>query len=146
MRSRDLIRGLVEKEMDGTAEGLNGHGVPSNRIVVAGFSQGGAISLLTGLTAPQPLAGVAALSAWMPLRNKIADLRTNPKPFPVFEAHGTADQIVDYAFGKATSEGLRGPLGFGDLVEFHSYHGMMHSACMDEVRDLGAWLERVLPI
>lgn len=146
LKSTELIRGLVQKEVDGSAEGLNGHGVPSNRIVVAGFSQGGAISLLTGLTSPVPIAGVAALSTWLPLRNRIEQLRTNPTPFPVFEAHGTADQIVDFAFGKATYEGLRDKLGFGKLVVFHEYKGMMHSACPQEIHDLGQWLERVVPI
>lgn len=144
MKSTEAIRTLVQKEIDGTAEGLNGHGVPSNRIVVAGFSQGGAIALLNGLTAPAPLAGVAALSTWLPLRNKIQTLRTNPKPFPVFQAHGSADQIVDFAFGRATHEGLRDQMQFGNLAEFHEYRGMMHSACPEEIRDLGAWLERVV--
>lgn len=146
MRSTSLIRDLVKQEIDGSAPGLNGHGVPSNRIVVGGFSQGGAIALLAGLTSPSPIAGVVALSTWMPLRAKIEAMRTSQELFPVFQAHGTADQIVNYEFGKATHEGLRTQLGFGKLAEFHEYKGMMHSACPEEIRDLGQWLERVVPI
>ncbi|WFC98014.1 lysophospholipase [Malassezia yamatoensis] len=146
LKSTESVRSLVQKEIDGSAEGLNGHGVPSERIVVAGFSQGGAIALLLGLTTTWSLAGVAGLSTWLPLRKQILELRANPKPFPIFEAHGTADQIVNFAFGKATYEGLRDQLHFGDQIEFHEYAGMMHSACPQEIQDLKQWLEKVIPI
>lgn len=145
LHSTELVHGLVQQELNGTAPGLDGHSIPSSRIVVAGFSQGGAISLLTGLTSPVPLAGIAALSTWLPLRAKIVSLRKNQAKFPIFQAHGTSDQIVDYKFGEMTHEGLRDQLQFGSAAEFHRYPGMAHSACPEEITDLGTWLEKVLP-
>ncbi|WFD25253.1 lysophospholipase [Malassezia nana] len=146
LRSVEAVRGLVQQEVDGSAPGLNGHKVPMNRIVLAGFSQGGAISLLLGLTQTEPLAGIAALSTWLPLHAKIQSMRPpTSAPFPLFQAHGTVDQIVDYQFGKRTFSFLQDELGFHSQAEWHEYR-MPHSACPEEIRDLGAWLERVLPI
>lgn len=145
MQSTSAIQRLVRAELDGTAPELNGNRIPADRIVVGGFSQGGAIALLTGLLSPEPLAGVAALSTWLPLATKVPQLRRRQGAFPIFQAHGTADPIVDPDYGRQTSEALRTQFGFGDAAEFHTYHGMVHSACPEEINDLSAWLERVLP-
>ncbi|PKI83189.1 lysophospholipase [Malassezia vespertilionis] len=145
MKSTEAIRGLVQEEINGTASQLNGHKVPSSRIVVAGFSQGGAISLLTGLTSPAKLAGVGALSTWLPMYAKVPAMRTQ-SDFPIFQAHGTSDQIVDFKFGESTHKHLANDLGFNKLAEFFPYEGMQHSASPQEIIDFGKWLERVLPI
>jgi len=143
LQSTQAIRALVNAEADGSAPGLNGHRVPLNRIVVAGFSQGGAISLLTGLTSPVPLAGVGALSTWLPLHRKIASMRPTQATFPLFQAHGTADTLVNFEFGQQTHTYLK-QLGFTQ-AEWHQYDGMAHGACPAEITDLGAWLAKVVP-
>lgn len=146
LRSVEAVRQLVQQEVDGSAPGLNGHKVPMNRIVLAGFSQGGAISLLLSLTQRERLAGVAALSTWLPLHAKIQSMRPpTPPTFPIFQAHGTLDQMVEYQFGQRTFAFLQNELGFQSLAKWHEYP-MPHSACPAEIRDLGAWLERVVPI
>lgn len=141
--STEAVRTLIAQEADGSAEGLNGHKVPLHRIVVAGFSQGGAIALLCGLTHPSPLAGVAALSTWLPMHEKWEATPPKQTGFPLFQAHGTQDTVVDYRFGKMSNEALR-RFGFGDKLSWHEYP-MPHSACPDEIRDLAAWLEQVVP-
>lgn len=133
LESTDEIKKLIKAENDGSAQGLDGHQIPSERIVVGGFSQGGAISLLTGLTNPNAVAGVAALSTWLPLRAKMATLRTpTSKNLKVFQAHGDADQVVKYEYGQRTVSFLKNELELSD-VEFHTYPRMPHSACPEEV-------------
>lgn len=135
LKSTDEIKKLIKAENDGSAQGLDGHQIPSERIVVGGFSQGGAISLLTGLTNPNAVAGVAALSTWLPLRAKIATLRTpTSKDLKVFQAHGDADPVVKYEYGQRTVAFLKNELGLSEKdVEFHTYPRMPHSACPEEV-------------
>ncbi|KAI3479833.1 hypothetical protein L1887_58080 [Cichorium endivia] len=113
-RSRSSSRA----ENDGSAQGLDGHQIPSERIVVGGFSQGGrAIALLTGLTNQIAVAGVAALSTWLPLRAKIAALRApTSKNLKVFQAHGDADQVVKYdrnILARAVRKALEPRAGLG---------------------------------
>ncbi|KAJ1030758.1 hypothetical protein NDA18_001994 [Ustilago nuda] len=147
LKSTDEIKKLIKAENDGTAQGLDGQQIPSGRIVVGGFSQGGAISLLTGLTNPNAVAGVAALSTWLPLRAKIATLRTpTSKNLKVFQAHGDADPVVKYEYGQRTVAFLKNELGLAEKdVGFHTYPRMPHSACPEEIRDLAAFLEKVIP-
>ena len=143
LSSVSSVMKLVEQETDGSAPGLNGHRVPMSRIVLAGFSQGGAIAQLLGLTSKERPAGVAALSTWLPLHKKISSLRASQQTYPFFQAHGTADPMVDYEFGRRSFEAVQTDLGFGHQAEWHEYQ-MPHSACPAEITDLAAWLERVL--
>lgn len=145
IQSVSAIQKLVRAEIDGTAPELNGNRIPAERIVVGGFSQGGAVSLLTTLLSPEPLAGTLALSTWLPLAEKIDSLRKRTDTFPILQAHGTADPIVAYDFARRTSRFLRNDLGFGDKAVFRSYDGMGHSACPDELRAIAQWLESTLP-
>ncbi len=147
LKSTDEIKKLIKAENDGTAQGLDGHQIPSERIVVGGFSQGGAIALLTGLTNQNAVAGVAALSTWLPLRAKIAALRApTSKNLKVFQAHGDADQVVKYEYGQRTVSFLKNDLGLAEQdVEFRTYPRMPHSACPEEIRDLAAFLEKAIP-
>lgn len=115
--------------------------IPCNKIVLAGFSQGGAIALQTGLRYPQPLAGVMALSCYLPCSNSFAaEASAANAQTPVMIAHGTEDPVVAYAMGKNTRDLL---MKSGYEVEWHEYP-MPHSVCLEEVRDIGAWLTRVL--
>ena len=115
--------------------------IPFKNILLAGFSQGGAIALQTGLRYPEKLAGVMALSCYLPCADSFAAEATAANAAtPLFIAHGTHDPVVPYAMGKHGSDLL---VKSGYPVEWHEYP-MQHSVCLEEVRDIGAWLTRVL--
>ncbi|MBC5767387.1 alpha/beta hydrolase [Ramlibacter albus] len=116
-------------------------GIAANRIVVAGFSQGCAMALMTGVRHAQALAGIVGMSGYLPLAAQTAAERSpaNAKT-PIFLAHGTQDEIVVFERGLQSRDQLRA-LGYD--VEWHEYP-MGHSVCMEEIRDLEAFLNRVL--
>jgi phospholipase/carboxylesterase len=115
----------------------NERGVPSERIVLAGFSQGGAIALAAGVRREAPLAALVGLSTYLPMGSTTAaeatpqGLRT-----PVFMAHGSHDPVVPEGFGARSRDQLR---SLGVAVDWHTYT-MPHSVCAEEVRDLAGWL------
>ena len=116
-------------------------GVPANRIVLAGFSQGGAIALHTGLRHAERLAGIMALSTYVPLADKLA-AEANPANLtvPVFMAHGTHDPMISVTRAKESRDLL---LQQGYAPEWKEYR-MEHSVCPQEIGDIAAWLRRVL--
>jgi len=131
--SEQTLRKLIEQERD--------RGIDSRRIVLAGFSQGAAIALHTGLRYAQPLAGIMALSMPVPLPERIApELNPANARVPVFLAHGTHDHVVPYPMGEYGHRLLE---QIGLPVEWHSYP-MDHTVAQDEVADIRAWLGRVL--
>ncbi len=116
-------------------------GVPAHRIVLAGFSQGCAVTLGAGLRYRQRLAGLAGLSGYLPLAASTAAERSDANALtPVFLGHGQRDGIVPMARGTASRDALR---GLGMDVQWHDYP-MEHSVCLEEVRDLEAWLQKAL--
>jgi phospholipase/carboxylesterase len=116
-------------------------GVARHRIVLAGFSQGGAITLQTGLRQSQPLAGLIALSCYLPLAPLFsAERHVGSAAVPIFLAHGTSDPVVTLARGAAARDQLS-QLGY--RVEWHEYP-MQHSVCREEVEQMAAFLARVL--
>jgi phospholipase/carboxylesterase len=116
-------------------------GRDSRRIVLAGFSQGAAMALHTGLRYPEPLAGIMALSMPIPLPEKIApELHAANAGVPVFLAHGTSDAVVPFARGEFARQLLQ---QLALPVEWHRYN-MPHTVCGEEVADTRAWLLRVL--
>ena len=119
----------------------NSRGIAASKIVLAGFSQGGAIALHTGLRYPETLAGVMALSTYLPLAESFVKEATpaNAKT-PVFMAHGTHDPVVPYAMGNSSREQLQQA---GYALVWHEYP-MQHSVCLEEVADIGRWLTSVL--
>jgi phospholipase/carboxylesterase len=131
--SQAQIGELIEREIE--------RGIAAGKIVLAGFSQGGAVALQTGLRHPEKLAGVMALSTYLPLAESFAqeaapaNARTS-----VFMAHGTHDPVVPYAMGSGSRDLLARS---GYAVEWHEYP-MQHSVCMEEVADISRWLVRVL--
>jgi phospholipase/carboxylesterase len=116
-------------------------GTPANRIVLAGFSQGCAMVLLTGLRHAERLAGIVGMSGYLPLADMTDRERTDANRLtPIFLAHGTMDPIVPLEASEMSRDALAA-LGYD--VQWHSYP-MPHSVCMEEIRDLNAWLLKVL--
>uniref|UniRef100_A0AC35TLU4 Palmitoyl-protein hydrolase n=1 Tax=Rhabditophanes sp. KR3021 TaxID=114890 RepID=A0AC35TLU4_9BILA len=117
-------------------------GIAPERIVVAGFSMGGALALYAGLVYPKPLAGVVGLSTFLCQRAAIPQNVVANKSVPVFLGHGTNDFLLPHAIGKMTETHLK---AFNPNVEFHSYPGMEHSSCQQELADVVVFLKKVIP-
>ena len=119
----------------------NDRGIATCKIVLAGFSQGGAIALHTGLRYPERLAGVMALSTYLPLAESFTKEATPANAnTPVFMAHGTQDPVVPYAMGRGSRDLLQQA---GYALEWQEYP-MQHSVCLEEVADIGRWMTGVL--
>jgi phospholipase/carboxylesterase len=129
LESAAAVRKLIERE--------NARGIPTSRIVLAGFSQGGAMAYTVGLSHAEPLAGIVALSAYIPAPALLeASLAAANRTTPLFAAHGTDDDILPVEMGEFARTMLEN-LGFD--VEWHVYP-MPHSVCLPEIVALGAWL------
>ena len=132
-RSQQLVEALLAREKQ--------RGIPAERIVLAGFSQGCAMALLTGLRHPERLAGIVGLSGYLPLADKTAAERhAANQETPIFLAHGTHDEVVHLDRAEASRDALQA-LGYD--VEWHEYL-MGHSVNPLEIEELNAWLVRVL--
>ena len=124
---------LVDREVQ--------RGVSASRIVLAGFSQGGAMALFAGLRQHDVLAGVMCLSGYLLLGDEIDQIaQASVKRPPIFQAHGTGDTVVPCDLGQEGRDVLT-RAGFG--VEWHEY-AMGHEVCLEEIRDVGSWLTRIL--
>ena len=131
--SARAIAALIDRERE--------RGIAAHRIVLAGFSQGCAMTLLTGLRYPERLAGLAGMSGYLPLADSTAAERSEAnRDVPIFLAHGSEDEIVAPARGRASRDALA---ALGHAVEWHEYP-MEHSVCPDEIGALNQWLLRVL--
>ena len=129
LESREIVRQLIQREEK--------RGIPSQRMFLAGFSQGGAVAYLSALTHPEPLAGVIALSTYIPEARLITeDLSAANRHIPLFVAHGTDDDVVSIKLGRQALALLE---QCGLKPAWHTYD-MPHSVCIDEVRDIGTWL------
>jgi len=116
-------------------------GIPARRLVLAGFSQGGAMALYTGLRHPERLAGILALSCFLPLADTLeADAALANRDVPIFFALGIHDPLIPLARARSAHDTL---VELGWRVEWHEY-AMPHSVCMEEVNDVSAWLTNVL--
>ncbi|MEN9478787.1 MAG: hypothetical protein RLZZ298_182 [Pseudomonadota bacterium] len=128
--SRQAIRRLIERE--------NQRGIPCARIFLAGFSQGGAVAYTTALTHLEKLAGLIALSTYIPVQGLLIDeMAEANKAIPVFAAHGVGDDVVAPELGMAARDFL---IEQGYRVEWHEYP-MPHSVCLPEVKAIGKWLK-----
>ncbi len=116
-------------------------GIKSHKIVVAGFSQGGAIALHGGLRYPDPLAGILGLSCYLPrLAQLQAEATSSNFRTPILMMHGTEDPIIPIAQGRTSRDHL---MQAGYDVTWHEYP-MPHSVCMEEITEVGEWLSRLL--
>jgi len=132
-KAADNIRKMILDEVN--------TGIPHNRIVLGGFSQGGALSLFAGLTCSSPLAGVVALSSWLPLHKQFP-WGGNFQQTPILQCHGDSDPLVPFSFGYLTAEVLKSKITRHTLK---SYPGLMHSSCEPEMDDVKKFLQEVLP-
>jgi phospholipase/carboxylesterase len=133
LQSQQHVEALVAREKE--------RGIAARRIVVAGFSQGGAIALHTGLRHADRLAGIVALSTYLPMPDRLAsEASAANRDLPVFMAHGTMDQVVLPSWGEMTRRALEAA---GYPVEWHAYP-MPHSVVWEEVEAIAAFLTRVL--
>lgn len=120
----------------------NSLGIPTHRIALAGFSQGGAIALHTALRHTQPLAGVLALSTYLPLKNTLhAEKSVQNQSTPIFMAHGDADEVIHIETALSARQQL---LDNGYSVEWHEY-SMAHSVNANEIADIRQFLLKILP-
>ncbi len=127
------VERLIKREVD--------RGIDNRNIILAGFSQGAAIALTTGLSHATPLCGVIALSGFLPLAGEVLSTASSAnRQLPIFLAHGTEDPIVPYALGKATQAALTQA---GYNIDWHSYP-MPHSVCAEEIHDIGTWLKDII--
>jgi phospholipase/carboxylesterase len=127
--SAAAVTQLIEREV--------ARGMPAERVVLAGFSQGGAIALHLGLREPRRLAGILALSTYLPVAATLAAEKSAANAaVPIFMAHGTADPILPLAMAEQSRRELEAA---GYTVDWHVY-AMPHSVCMPEIADISAWL------
>jgi phospholipase/carboxylesterase len=131
--SQGLVDTLIRRE--------NSRGIRTERIVLAGFSQGGAMALFAGTRYPEKLAGIMGLSCYLLLAHSFAAERHSANhDTPIFLAHGQQDPVVPFVLGEEARQQLEAA---GCTVEWHAY-SMPHSVCPQEVSDIAAWLRRTL--
>ena len=131
--SQAILEALIAQEV--------ANGIAPGNIILAGFSQGGAIVLHTALRHAAPLGGVLALSTYLPLAASApAEMRADTRATPIFMAHGRSDPVIPFELGADSREVLQ---EFGYTVDWHEY-SMQHSVCMEELRDIEAWLTKRL--
>ncbi len=131
--SQAQINALIEREVK--------RGIAAGKIVLAGFSQGGAVALQAGLRYPEKLAGVMALSTYLPLADALPqEAAPANKNTPIFMAHGLFDPVVPLVMGAGSMTFL---IGLGYAVEWRQYP-MQHSVCPQEIEDISAWLRKIL--
>ena len=142
----DIDRHVDEEQLKQSAAGVHAlidreieRGVDSSRIIVAGFSQGGAVSYEAGLTYPKPLAGIMALSTYFATATSI---KVNPiqNSMPILICHGSMDPVVSEALGLKSAATLK---NLGLVPEYNSYP-MEHSLCPQQIVDIAAWMSRIL--
>jgi phospholipase/carboxylesterase len=130
--SQALVEALMARE--------KARGIPASNIVLAGFSQGGAIALQTGLRQTDRIAGIMALSTYLPIAETVAAERAAANhDVPIFMAHGVQDPMIVLPHARRSRDKLN-ELGYA--VEWHEYM-MPHSVCPEEIRDIGNWLRKV---
>ncbi len=132
-KSRAQVDALLAREV--------ARGIAARRIIIAGFSQGGAMALYIGMRQPERLAGIVALSAYLiDAPSLLAEAAPANRDVPIFMAHGTFDPVVRFAWGESSKQALRAG---GWPVEWHSYP-MEHSAVPEEIAAIGAFMNKVL--
>jgi phospholipase/carboxylesterase len=126
----DRVRGYVERESE--------HGVAPSAVVLAGFSQGGAVALHAGLRARERLAGIVGLSTYLPFKTRLqAEVSQTHRDLPILMCHGTGDPVVSIELGQMSRDALK---EHGYEVEWHAYP-MGHEVCLPEIQHVSRWLQ-----
>ena len=131
MQSAAAVHALIEREVE--------RGIDSRRIILAGFSQGGAVILQAALSCPRPLAGALSLSSYFPTVDVIVPQVAN-RELPILVCHGTRDPVVDETLGKKAEADLR---ALGHPTQYRNYP-MEHSVCIEEIHDISKWFQERL--
>lgn len=132
--SERIVQGFIQRELDA--------GIAVQRIIIAGFSQGGAIALHMALRYPKTLGGILPLSTYLPLADKLAsEACAANRATPILMCHGEYDPVLPYALGENSCEILRAE---GYEVDWRQYP-MQHQVCGEEIEAIGEWLQRLLP-
>lgn len=130
------LNDLIDKQTE--------QGIPSENIIVAGFSQGGVIATYTAITSKRKLAGVLALSTYLPawdeFKGKISNINSNT---PVLVCHGTHDQVIPEILGQDLANKLS---EHGFISEYRHYNGMQHSVCLEEIKDISNFIAKAFSI
>ncbi len=130
--SAEAIRALIEDQIE--------QGIPAQNIILAGFSQGGAIALYTALTYPEKLGGILALSTYLPLHDIVTEkLSAANKNIPILMAHGTVDDVIDIRHAHDSKEALS---RLGIDVEWYDYP-IAHSVSLEEIEQVSQWFKRL---
>ncbi|XP_044853578.1 acyl-protein thioesterase 2 isoform X1 [Mauremys mutica] len=137
-KAAENLKAVIEHEIK--------NGIPPNRIILGGFSQGGALSLYTALTSQYQLAGIVALSCWLPLHKAFPQAASNGvnKDIAILQCHGEMDPMIPVRFGALTAEKLKSVVT-PTKVQFKTYPGMMHSSCPQEMMAVKEFIEKLLP-
>jgi len=130
LESSDLLQGLIAREIE--------RGIAPEKIVVAGFSQGGAVAIHTALQTEHPIAGLMALSTYMALPDDAASA-VSRKDLPIFMAHGSFDPVLRMEWGRSSADKL---IEAGYAVNWHEYP-MAHAVCPQEIADISHWLSAI---
>lgn len=151
-------KGMLEsvKQLSSVIKTEVDSGIDPARILLGGFSQGAAMSLLTGLTGEWNVAGIAALSGWLPLKDKFKAMSSpHANLTPVFWGHGTLDPLVKFQNARDSTQFLTSQIGTPEVVtavtgglrglEFHAYEGVGHATNQKELDDLKSWIKRAVP-
>ncbi|KAK7590218.1 hypothetical protein V9T40_001831 [Parthenolecanium corni] len=134
-KATTYVHSLIEKEIS--------EGIPSERIMIGGFSQGGALAIHSALTFPKKLAGIIALSCWLPMSKAFnPSLVPANKDIHIIQCHGDCDPIVSYSFGQLTASVLK---NVTKNLAFKTYNGMMHSSSDEEMIDMKNFISARLP-
>ena len=132
--SQQLLEEMISQQID--------DGIPAERCVLAGFSQGGAVALQTGLRLNKQLAGVMALSTYLPLAETLESEKSlESSKLPIFMAHGDSDPVVRPELAYLSRSRLEQQ---GYSVDWKEYRNMQHSVCAEEIADISDWLQKVL--
>ena len=122
------------------------NGIPSERIFIGGFSQGGAVALYAALSASQRFAGVIALSTWLPMHSRVQEflkLTDGKENTPIFSGHGDVDPMVPLQWAQLSHQALQ-MIGFSNLT-FKTYGGLGHSSTEEEMEDVNDWIKNTSP-
>ncbi|NNC66880.1 MAG: carboxylesterase [Gammaproteobacteria bacterium] len=127
----------ISEEINALVQQVIDDGIAANKIVLAGFSQGGALTLYTGLSYKQRLGGLLALSCYLPMRDQLENFaKDTQRDLPIFMAHGTYDDVVAHAFARLAQELLETQ---GFKIDWHNYP-CAHTVCAEEIQDIRNFL------